>query len=150
MAELKRCEGPDCEVEFEPKRSTARFHSPTCRQRAGRARKAAEAEAAAEKDAGGDAEHGLVKAVRKELVEAEALDTVAGQLALQVARRIADPECSGVSGLSKELRALLAEAKGATPPDPAPEGGAEPVEEEDEVTKARRQREEARQAAGLA
>lgn len=149
MADLKRCEGPGCEVDFEPKRSTARFHSATCRQRAGRERKAAESAAAADSVAKtGDAEHGLVRAVRQELLDAEALDTVAGQLALQMARRIADPEAAGISTLSKELRSLLAEAKGAAPAGPEPDP--EPVEEEDEVTKARRAREEARQAAGLA
>jgi hypothetical protein len=113
---VKRCEGPDCEVEFEPKRSTAKYHSATCRQRAARDRKAAAESVAADAEAG-KAEHTLVRAVRKELEDAEALDTVAGQLALQIARRIANPECTGVSTLSKELRALLS---GATRRRPAP------------------------------
>lgn len=137
-----------CGREFVAKRSTAQYCSVTCRSRAARARKAAGASVEADAEAG-KPEHSLVRAVRKELDEAEALDTVAGQLALQLARRIADPECAGVSTLSKELRALLAEARGAAPdPEPGPEPA--PVEEEDEVTRARRQREEARQAAGLA
>jgi hypothetical protein len=75
--------------------------------------------------------------------------TVAGQLALQVARRIADPDASGVSTLSKELRALLSEATAKQPA--AGEAPTAPAAEaEDEVTRARRQRDEARQAAGLA
>lgn len=147
---MQRCEGPGCAVEFEPKRSTARYHSTTCRSRAARDRKAAEAQAKAVAAEAAGAEHTLVRAVRLELEEAEALDTVPGQLALQMARRIADPECSGISTLSKELRSLLVEAK--TQPDephPTPDE-TETAEEEDEVTRARRQREQARQAAGLA
>lgn len=148
---MKTCEAPDCTVEFEPQRVTAKYHSGTCRQRAARARTAAEAAAkpAPPEPPAGGAEHSLVSAVRAELDKADALGTVPGQLALQIARRIADPECSGVSTLSKELRALLAEATGAKP-DPGGDSPAPPEPEEDEVTKARRQRDEARQAAGLA
>lgn len=135
------CAAPDCSVEFTPKRSTAKYHSDTCRQRAARARKAAKAEQVVPVDPDtGDAEHGLVRAVRKELEAANAFDTVAGQLALQLARRIANPEEAGLSALSKELRSLLAEAKGAAavPTDPA----AEPEsEEDDDVTRARKARE---------
>lgn len=144
---MQRCAGPECVNDFEPKRSTARFCSTTCRSRAARARKAAAESTEADTEKG-KAEHALVRAVRKELKGADALDTVAGQLALQVARRIADPDASGVSVLSKELRALLAEATGAKQPTPQDEPPAAPGE--DEVEKARRKREEARQAAGLA
>lgn len=136
---MQRCAGPECQVDFEPKRSTARFCSTTCRSRAARAKKAASESVEADAEAG-KAEHALVRAVRKELDEADALMTVAGQLALQVARRIADPEASGVSTLSKELRALLAEAtaKQPAPSEPTPD----PVDEEDdEVTRARKARE---------
>jgi hypothetical protein len=121
VVDLKRCEGPGCEVDFEPVRSTARFHSATCRQRAARDRKAAgqsvEVDAAA-----GKAEHSLIRAVRKELVDAGALDTVDGQLALQIARRIVDPDGTGVSTLSKELRSLLAAAKASRTAEPSPDG----------------------------
>lgn len=147
---MKLCEGPDCAVEFEPQRSTAKFCSVTCRSRAARARKAAADEAVVAPDPEtGDAEHGLVRAVRKELEAAEAIDTVAGQLALQIARRIADPEGAGVSTLSKELRSLLAEAKGDAGPEPTDDGEAET--EDDEVSAARKRREDkARAAAGRA
>lgn len=138
---LATCDAPDCGNEFEPKRSTARYCSATCRQRAARARRAAADERFVPTDPDtGDAEHGLVRAVRKELEAAGALETVAGQLALQLARRIANPEEAGLSALSKELRSLLEEAKGSRKPEPAdaPEPTPEP---EDEVTKLRRARE---------
>lgn len=93
----------------------------------------------------GDAEHGLVRAVRKELEEASADDTVAGQLALQLARRIANPEETGITAMSKELRSLLAEAKGAA----VPTDSAEPEPEvDDEVTRVRKAR-EAKAAAAM-
>lgn len=129
-----------CGTEFEAKTKRARYCSTTCRSRAARDRKAKAAEVEAEKDAGSEKEHSLVKAVRRDLARAEAVDTVAGQLALQVARRIANPEESSISALSKELRSLLAEAKSATPAA-QPEAAAGPVEEDD-VTRARRRREE--------
>lgn len=140
MAVAITCQGPDCDVEFEPQRSTAKYHSATCRQRAGRARKAAAAERAAEEKADTSAEHGLVKAVRKELEDAKALESVPGQLALQFARRMANPEESGLSAMSKELRLLLAEAKTGAAPPPAPSTATE--DEDDEVKQARRRREE--------
>lgn len=140
------CEAPDCDRCFEPKRSTARFCSATCRQRAARARKAAEAQAREEAKTDTPAEHDLVRAVRLELEKADAVMTVPGQVALQLARKMANPDESGLSALAKELRVVLAEATGAMTPVPA--GEVEP--EDDEVTKARRAREEAREAAGLA
>lgn len=139
-AASRECAAPDCSETFTPKRSTAKYHSATCRQRASRANKAAAAEQVVAVDPDtGNAEHGLVRAVRTELEAAGAVGTVAGQLALQLARRIANPEEAGLSALSKELRSLLAEAKGAAavPADPAAE--AEP--EDDEVALARKARE---------
>lgn len=144
----RECGAPDCSVRFTPKRDDARFHSATCRQRAGRARKAAEAAAApgpVDPDSG-NAEHGLVRAVRKELTEADALETVDGQIALQLARRLADPDQVS-SGLAKELRATIAAAKGSEVPVPTGEP-APAAAEDDEVRRAREAREQkARQAA---
>lgn len=140
-AASRECAAPDCSETFTPKRSTAKYHSATCRQRAARANKAAAAEKVVAVDPDtGNAEHGLVRAVRMELEAAGASDTVAGQLALQLARRIANPEEAGLSALSKELRSLLAEAKGAAavPADPA---AAPEPEEDDEVALARKARE---------
>jgi hypothetical protein len=148
--EPRRCEAPDCDVEFVPQRSTARYHSATCRQRAQRSRKAAEHQQAEEAKTDTDAEHGLVAAVRKELSAADALDTVLGQMALQLARRAANPQEPGLVNLTKEIRAVMTDAIGARKPgggDGADGDRGEP--EDDEVTRARRQREEARQAAGL-
>jgi hypothetical protein len=136
---VQRCAGPDCETDFTPKRSTARFCSTTCRSRAARAKKAAAESVEADAESG-KAEHALVRAVRKELATAKATDTVDGQLALQVARRISHPDTAGISTLSKELRALIAAAKAEAPAGPAP-AEPEPVEEDDEVTRARKARE---------
>ena len=60
----------------------------------------------------GDSGPGLVAAVRAELEAADRLSTVAGQHALELARRIAAaPEMSsGVAALSRELRAVMGEA----------------------------------------
>lgn len=147
---LVTCAASECSNTFEAKRRDQRYCSKTCRQRASRARKAAEAAAEidAKAEAGeGGAEHDLVRSVRKEL--GDAAETVLGQLALQLSRRMADPKISGFSALSRELRSLLVEAKASTPggEGPAPDGGPAP-EPDDEVTRARRAREEARQAAG--
>lgn len=146
----RECAAPDCSERFTPKRSTAKYHSATCRQRASRGRKAAKAEQVVPVDPDtGDAEHGLVRAVRKELEEASADDTVAGQLALQLARRIANPEETGITAMSKELRSLLAEAKGAAAPSIGDDAPAE-TQPDDEVEKARRRREEIAAAAAQA
>lgn len=135
------CAAPDCSNEFAPQRSTARYCSATCRQRAGRARKAAASEKVTTTDPDtGEAEHGLVRAVRQELERAKSLDTVAGQLALQLARRIAMPEEAGLSALSKELRSLLEEAKAGQQPNPA-DPAPTPEPENDEVAKARKAKE---------
>ncbi|WP_158546620.1 hypothetical protein, partial [Haloferax sp. Atlit-4N] len=86
--------------------------------------------------------------MKRDLEAANAVDTFNGQLALELARRIANPDEAAPSALSKELRAVMALAVG--PAVPA-SGQAPKVETppEDEVEKARRKREEARQAAGL-
>lgn len=141
------CAAPDCAVEFVPKRSTARYHSATCRQRAGRNRKAAAHQAGEEAKTGTDAEHGLVRSVRLALEKAEAIDEVAGQLALQLARRAANPDEPSLTALSKEIRALVAEAIGSTPAGSSPTP--EPVEDDD-VAKARKARDRKRAAAGQA
>lgn len=145
-----QCEGPECAVMFVPKRSTARYHSATCRQRAGRARKAAAAAKAPDETPGEKAdrdradEHPLVKAVLDELTKADKHQSFNGQLALQLARKLVSPEESGATALSKELRTVMATAL-ATQTDavaPAPEP------EADEVERARVRRvEKARKAA---
>jgi hypothetical protein len=148
----RRCEAPDCEVVFEPKRPAGKYHSATCRQRAARARKAAESNVKDEAKTDTPAEHGLVRAVRTELETADRLNTVAGQLALQLARRAANPDESSLMALSKEIRAVMADALAGAPPKPGgsdADGDSNATEQEDEVDAARRKREEARKAAGL-
>lgn len=153
MATLLECQGPDCATKFEGRAGT-KFCSATCRSRARRAREAAAANAEDESKSGSPAEHGLVKAVRLELEKAKAIDTVPGQLALQFARRMANPEESGLSAMSKELRLLLAEAKAETAAGAGADDGSgappEPEPEDDEVKKARRKREEIAAAAAAA
>ena len=51
---------------------------------------------------------GLVAAVRRDLEKADRLDTFTGQLALQLAKKIATQEATGIASLSKELRVTLA------------------------------------------
>lgn len=126
-----------CGKTFQAARSNARWCSNPCRHRgASPAGDAAPAEP--------DAPSGLVASVRRELESAKAVDTFAGQLALQLAKRLSTPEESGISSLSKELRTVMAAAlEGRTPPT------AEQAEPEDEVEKARRARDaKARKAAG--
>lgn len=140
-----------CGTVFEAQRSTAVYCSATCRQRARRDRKAASESVAADAKAG-KAEHELVAAVRQELEQASALNTVSGQLALQIARRVANPEESGISALSKELRTVLSAAleHKAPPPDETEPTTDEDDDLPDEVADARRRRDAAREAAGRA
>jgi hypothetical protein len=133
----RECEAPECSARFTPKRSTARYCSVTCRQRAGRARKAAAESVSADAE-NGLAEHDLVKAVRLELEAAGKAQTFNGQLALQLARKLVNPEESGATALSKELRTVMAAALEASVAAATPE---EPRPEDDEVTRAREARE---------
>lgn len=168
-----------CGTPFTPQRSTAKYCKPACREKARRDRATAATKAAAKGAARRPARAakkaparkpaarkskaaappprgetaptpatGLVETVRRDLEASNALDTFNGQLALELARRVANPDEPSTSALSKELRAVMALAVGAA----APAGGQTPKAEtppEDEVEKARRKREEARQAAGL-
>lgn len=139
-----------CGDAFVAKRSTARFCSATCRQRTGRAARGAAAEVVAPAVAEGDGEDtGLVASVRAELVAADRDQTFYGQLALQLAGRLADRDESGISSLSKELRTVMAAALDGVAASAELEVPAAAVED-DEVERARRRREESRQAAGLA
>lgn len=95
------------------------------------------------------AEHGLVTACRNELESAGKLETVLGQLSLQLARRLADSSAGNVSQLSKEFRALHEEALGTKKGadgigSDAPATPAEPEEDpNDPVVRARRARQQA-------
>ena len=157
------CAAPSCKVRFTPKRSTAKYHAPACRVAAQRARDAAktpvpkkaepktaprrtEAKQTATKAADN---HELVTALRQELETAQVLDTFEGQLALELARRLVTPG-ENASALADKVRAAKANALGVKPGGESAGAAGESEPEDDEVTRARRQREEARQAAGLA
>lgn len=119
-----------CESEFEAKRSTAKFCSGRCRN-VGNRRGRSNGE-----------DSGLEASVRRELERANTADSFAGQLAIELARRMSSPGETGISSLSKELRTVMAAALEGK----APASG-EGVE--DEIDKARRARErKAREAAG--
>jgi hypothetical protein len=142
------CARPGCDERFVPRRSTAKYHSATCQRRASRQRKAVEHQVAEEAKTGTKDEHGLVKAVRIELEREGKVDTVDGQLALQLARRAADPTEPSLMSLSKEIRAVMAAAIGkpSAGADEAPAAEAE----DDDVSKARKARDRKRAAAGQA
>ena len=140
------CQG--CGEYFEARGAKAKWCSDRCRK--AKAREAQESDPV-ETPSDEHHDHELVASVRKELEAVDRLDTFAGRLALQLAKRLADPSESGISSLSKELRTVMAAAlDGVTPPSAEGDQPAAAVEVEDEVEKARRKREEARQAAGLA
>jgi hypothetical protein len=136
-----------CSEPFEAKTRRAKWCSDACKMRAARSKDVDPVAI----DTPQPLDEGLVAAVRSELEETGRLETVAGQLALQLARKLVAVDASGVSGLSKELRAVRAEAlDGVVLKQPESADEPRPAEVDDEVTRARRQREEARQAAGLA
>lgn len=144
-----------CHGSFEAKTVRAKWCSSACRKRTQRAAaqaarsersSTADADPAEDADDSGDA-HDLVSSVMRDLEKAKAVDTFNGQLALQLARRMSNPDESGISALSKELRSVMAAALGM--PVPSESADKPSAGEDDEVTRARSRREEARQAAGL-
>ncbi len=139
-----------CGGEFEAQRKTAKWCSDRCRKASKRSGRVADA-AESTPDTPPELSYaGLVASTRRKLEDAGRLDSFHGQLAIQLAARVADADQSGIAGLSRELRAVMAEALADLEPDDDPEGQQKPtVEEDDEVNRARRRREKARQAAGL-
>ena len=144
MATLLKCQGPDCATSFEGRAGT-KFCSATCRSRARRGREASAQSVAADARAV-KAEHELATVTRSELEKAGALKTVLGQVALQLARKLVNPDETGVSALSKQLLEVVDRAKaaaaGAGAGDSAGSAAAATPPEDDEVKKARRKREE--------
>jgi hypothetical protein len=102
-----KCQGPGCGKTFETQSAKAKYCSSTCRSRGNRAGVGFPAPPAPDESDGG-----LVAATRRELEAAEVLDTVLGQQALTLARRILSPASTGasVASLSKELRVVMSEA----------------------------------------
>lgn len=90
-----------CQTDFEAKRSTAKFCSARCRQNSHQGA-----------DKAGD--DGLVRSVRKELEDADRVDTFSGQLAIQLAKQVTAAGATGIASLSKELRLVMSEALAGT------------------------------------
>jgi hypothetical protein len=132
---------------FEPQRTTRRFCSTTCRKRAQRERRraaeraaaeAAEAEAAAtaaESDEIGPPVVKLVDALQRKLSVAgeHVVDSFEGQLALQLASKIANPGESGVATLAKVLLQVVDAAMTTRPEDSGMSAAADPAPVEPEV-----------------
>ena len=138
MSVTATCAG--CGECFEARHRNAKWCSDRCRKAASRRQETGKT---VEIEPDVPSNSGLVASVREELDEAEVTDSFAGQLALELAKRLSHPDETGISSLSKELRTVMAAAlAGVTPPAPS-------EDEKDEVTKAREARErKARQAAG--
>lgn len=106
------CSAPDCDKSLPPATgSRPRLYcDSSCRRRAHEARKANPA--AAPTVPADSVVSDLAGAVRKELEAGGRAETVSGQLAIAMARRIdsSGTTASSMASLSKELRALLAEA----------------------------------------
>lgn len=141
-----------CERTFEAKTRRAKWCSAACKMRKRRKPGAPEPADRPDQPAAADdpVNDGLVAAVRQQLEAADRLNTVAGQLAVQLAWKLISVDATGVSGLSKELRAVLAEALEGTPATGGGDAGDEDGALPDEVTAARRKRDAAREAAGRA
>ena len=123
-----------CEVcgrDFEAKRKDAKTCSATCRSN-----KRNIAPPPRPDDGEGNS---LVKATTAELEAAGKLDTMLGQQALALAKRMST-EVTGVAALSKELSRVMAAATAVTPGSPS----ASAVDEVDEL----RKRRNAKRAAG--
>lgn len=103
-----------CGNAFEAQRPQAKYCGPTCRQRAHRSGPAVPVVQIPAAD--GERAQGLIEVVEAELKTAGRLNTVAGQHALELARRIvhAPGMNTGVAALSKQLQAVLAEALSGT------------------------------------
>lgn len=128
-----------CGRQFEAKSPRAKWCTESCRKRVQRGAplhdeavaRAAEAE-----------KSDLVRSLRRELDDAGRLDTVAGQLAMTLAKQVVIAGVGGIAGLSKQLLQVRAEAlRGA--PQRDPRGRVV----ESELDKARRRREAKARAA---
>jgi len=131
-----------CGEDFEAKSPRAKWCGSGCKKRAQRKPKPAETKSETPPDPE-PVDSGLVASVRSELAEAGVVDTFAGQLALELARKMSAVDATGVSGLSKELRQVMAEALADVGPTDEPDDGDEddPVSAaEDEVARKRAER----------
>ena len=104
---MRNCEA--CGERIESTNKRKRFCDSKCR---GRGHRGDSAPAVASVEPVEPPAVGLVSATERTLEQAGRLDTVVGQQAMALARRIASPNesGSGVAALSKELRAVMVEA----------------------------------------
>ena len=112
-----------CGKGYEAQRSTSKYCSPSCRSRVSQGQVSVAPVPASSLAS-------PAEVTERRLLEVGRLDTVAGQYALFLAQRIESAHDSAVAALSKELRAVLAEAL---------EGTAKAADPMDEL-KARRER----------
>ena len=103
-----------CRVKYDARRPNSRFCSSRCRMRASRSPTKAPTTAPRPSvvPAGDTASAGLLIATARELEAAHVLDTVLGQLAVEVAGRIVNPGETGasVATLAKQLRETMTAA----------------------------------------
>lgn len=98
-----------CRRPFEASRPNAKFCGSTCRKR--NARGVTAPEMGSNVEAESDEPTPLVEATTAELAAAGKLDTMLGQLALALAKRMGG-EVTGIAALSKELRSVTDAALG--------------------------------------
>lgn len=109
-----------CGRDYEAKRKDSTACSATCRSR--------RRHRSTTGSAGGSGGNPLVAATRAELEAAGKVDTMLGQLALALAGRLRS-EMTGVSALSRELRAVTAAAVGSATPGAPAAGAGDAVDE---------------------
>lgn len=144
MAESKTYSAtcPGCHKTFTAKSPRAKWCSRTCKNRVARAAASASTDTSPEPTP-------LVRATERELTEAGVLESFDGQLAVELARRVSASGAAGVSGLVKELRQVMAKAKGEKPPEPDDPEAEDLDTGPDELDELQRLRDEKRAAAGL-
>ena len=100
-----------CQPPYQAKRAVSRYCSPKCRQRAARSKaRGSEVARVTIPSAHIEQPAGLVEATIRRLQSASVLDSVEGQSALVLARRIESGSAesgSAVAALSRELRAVM-------------------------------------------
>lgn len=107
-----------CGRSYQAKRATSKYCGSTCRTRVSRAGSST-ATVAAQSPTGG-----LAAATKRELEDAECLDTMLGWASIELARRIesSDESGSSVASMVKVLRETMTDAlKGTTVADPLDE-----------------------------
>jgi len=107
-----------CGRPYGAKRASSRFCGPTCRQRASRASAAGIPPRAATSGDRAASPSDLERVVARELEAVGRLDTAIGQLAMELAYRVASPHETGaaVASLARELGATMTKALGGVAP----------------------------------